>query len=90
MFFKVLHVDVEKKKLALTLKKSLVNTKLPILSTYSDAKTDMVVEGFISKIQENGVLVNFFNRIKVCSFHGNYLPQQPNFFTQFPYGRPIS
>ncbi|OWF35668.1 protein RRP5 homolog [Mizuhopecten yessoensis] len=61
---RVLSVDVMKKRVLLTRKKSLVNSKLPILTGWSQLETDQLLDGFICNITEKGVLVAFYNYMK--------------------------
>lgn len=42
------------------MKNSLINTKLPIASTYNDLQTDRLTVGVIISIQEYGLLVKLF------------------------------
>ncbi|CAH1783995.1 unnamed protein product [Owenia fusiformis] len=56
--------DPGNKKISLTNKKSLVKTKLPLLTDYSVATKGMVTEGYVMKILKNGVVVGFYNGVK--------------------------
>ncbi|KAJ8683691.1 hypothetical protein QAD02_019483 [Eretmocerus hayati] len=47
-----------------TLKKSLIDTKLPILSKIEDAKVNSTHDGSVMKIRDQGVLVRFFGNVK--------------------------
>ncbi|XP_033757030.1 protein RRP5 homolog [Pecten maximus] len=61
---RVLLVNIKKKQVLLTRKKSLVNSKLPILTSWSQLERDQVLDGFICSITDKGVLVAFYNNIK--------------------------
>ncbi|XP_014815473.1 PREDICTED: protein RRP5 homolog isoform X2 [Calidris pugnax] len=61
---RVLECSPEGKKLILTLKKSLVQSKLPILSNYEDAKPGLVTHGFVVCAREFGCIVKFYNDVK--------------------------
>ncbi|PKU26964.1 hypothetical protein llap_22732 [Limosa lapponica baueri] len=61
---RVLECNPEGKKLILTLKKSLVQSKLPILSNYEDAKPGLVTHGFVVCAREFGCIVKFYNDVK--------------------------
>lgn len=65
LFTKVLVVEPEKRRLLLTAKKSFLHTKLPTVTSYSDCQRGMVLEGFIASVKPNGVLVIFYNNVKV-------------------------
>ncbi|KAM6391097.1 protein RRP5 homolog isoform 3-T3 [Pluvialis apricaria] len=61
---RVLECNPAGKKLILTLKKSLVQSKLPILSSYEDAKPGLVTHGFVVCAREFGCIVKFYNDVK--------------------------
>ncbi|XP_007665837.1 protein RRP5 homolog isoform X2 [Ornithorhynchus anatinus] len=52
------------KKLVLTLKKTLVNSDLPVITSYRAAKPQLQAHGFISKITEVGCIVGFYNNVR--------------------------
>ena len=62
---KVLSVDVVNSKLLLTHKKSLVNSKMASITSYSDLRTGMIVEGCVVSIKPSGLVVTFYNNVKV-------------------------
>jgi rRNA biogenesis protein RRP5 len=49
---------------ALTAKKTLVESDLPIITRVEDARVGMVTHAVIFKIMENRLLVEFFNNVK--------------------------
>lgn len=53
------------RKVVATLKKSLLTTKLPSLTAYNQLSEGMTLEGFIVKVMDAGVLVAFYNGVKV-------------------------
>ena len=59
---RILSTDLERNRVTLTLKKALVNSDQPILSSYDDAvagsKTQYV--GVIMKLHDNGALIQFY------------------------------
>lgn len=61
---RVLRVDPEGKRLLVTLKKSLVNSKLPPLTSYSDAVPGALYEGTVSGVKGFGIFVRFFGEVK--------------------------
>ncbi|XP_055661841.1 protein RRP5 homolog isoform X2 [Falco peregrinus] len=61
---RVLECNPAGKKLILTLKKSLVQSKLPILSNYEDAKPGLITHGFVVCAREFGCIVKFYNDVK--------------------------
>ncbi|KAM6347613.1 protein RRP5 homolog isoform 2-T2 [Alca torda] len=61
---RVLECNPGGKKLILTLKKSLVQSKLPVLSNYEDAKPGLITHGFVVCAKEFGCIVKFYNDVK--------------------------
>ncbi|XP_010281643.1 PREDICTED: protein RRP5 homolog isoform X2 [Phaethon lepturus] len=61
---RVLECNPAGKKLILTLKKSLVQSKLPVLSSYEDAKPGLITHGFVVCAREFGCIVKFYNDVK--------------------------
>ena len=51
-------------KVSLTCKKSLLNRKLNLLSSYEDAKPGFQTDGVVVLIRKSGILVEFFNDVK--------------------------
>lgn len=64
MLFQVLASDPETKKLILTLKRTLVNSKLPVLASFEDAKPGLITHGFIACVKEFGCIVKFYNDVR--------------------------
>jgi rRNA biogenesis protein RRP5 len=60
---KVFAVAPEKNRVILTLKKSLLNSALPILSP-TDAKVGLDVDGLVTQIMDKGMLVELFGGIR--------------------------
>uniref|UniRef100_A0A060TDE1 ARAD1D43010p n=1 Tax=Blastobotrys adeninivorans TaxID=409370 RepID=A0A060TDE1_BLAAD len=61
---RVLNVDVDRHKVYVTLKKSLVNTQDELLTKFSDAKVGLKTPGTIISIKPKGAIVEFFGGIK--------------------------
>ena len=64
MYIQVLHVDAAKKRLLLTHKKTLVESSLPLLADYEDAKPGGTHHGVVVAVKEFGCLVQFFNNVR--------------------------
>jgi rRNA biogenesis protein RRP5 len=62
--YQVLVVDPERKRVALTVKKTLVESDLPLISHFEHAQVGMVTHAVIFKIMEKRLLVEFFNNVK--------------------------
>ncbi|KAG8885477.1 rRNA biogenesis protein rrp5 [Tulasnella sp. 332] len=61
---RVHYIDLGSNKVRLTMKKSLIQSELPILSRLDDAKAGTVLHGTIYKFLETAVLVEYFGDIK--------------------------
>lgn len=68
-FFQVLVVDPKKSKLQMTCKKSLIKSSLPAITDYEQCIKGSTVEGFVASIKPNGLVVVFFNGIKVWKLY---------------------
>ncbi|KAL2897412.1 rRNA biogenesis protein RRP5 [Bienertia sinuspersici] len=62
LVFRVL--GCKSKRIAVTHKKTLVKSKLSILSSYTDATEGLVTHGWITKIEQSGCFVQFYNGVK--------------------------
>ncbi|RHY33194.1 hypothetical protein DYB32_003128 [Aphanomyces invadans] len=60
---RVLQVDIASKKTYLTLKKGLVSSDLPPLTSYDQATPGTVAHGFVTKIADFGLIVGFYNGV---------------------------
>lgn len=61
---RVLLCDPEAKKLIMTLKKTLVTSKLPAITCYEDAKPGLQTHGVIIRVKDYGCLVKFYNDVQ--------------------------
>lgn len=62
LVFRVL--GCKSKRITVTHKKTLVNSKLSILSSYADATEGLVTHGWIMKIDQHGCSVRFYNGVQ--------------------------
>ncbi|XP_040217796.1 protein RRP5 homolog [Rana temporaria] len=60
---RVLNVDPLARKLILTRKKTMINSKLPIIASFHDAKPGMITHGFIWAVKDFGCIVKFYNDV---------------------------
>ncbi|KAK9086007.1 hypothetical protein Sjap_026418 [Stephania japonica] len=51
------------KRITVTHKKTLVKSKLPILSSFADATEGLITHGWIAKVEENGCVLRFYNGV---------------------------
>ncbi|KAI9731001.1 MAG: rRNA biogenesis protein rrp5 [Cirrosporium novae-zelandiae] len=61
---RVLLVDVSKRRIRLTLKKSLVNSDAPVWSSYDNISPGDSSPGTLIKIQSNGAVVQFYGHVR--------------------------
>ncbi|XP_011234650.1 protein RRP5 homolog isoform X2 [Ailuropoda melanoleuca] len=61
---RVLLCDPEAKKLMMTLKKTLIESKLPAVTCYADAKPGLQTHGFILRVKDCGCIVKFYNDVQ--------------------------
>ncbi|XP_037353757.1 protein RRP5 homolog [Talpa occidentalis] len=61
---RVLLCDPDAKKLLLTLKKTLVGSKLPAITSYADAKPGLQTHGFILRVKDYGCIVKFYGDVQ--------------------------
>ena len=64
ILMQVLTVDLERKRIALTAKKTLIESSLPIVSKFEDAKVGLMVHGVVFRVTDKGLQVEFFNGLK--------------------------
>ncbi|XP_050380953.1 rRNA biogenesis protein RRP5 [Argentina anserina] len=62
LIFRVL--GCKSKRITVTHKKTLVKSKLGILSSYADAADGLITHGWIRKIEERGCFVHFYNGVQ--------------------------
>ncbi|KAG5647561.1 hypothetical protein DXG03_008914 [Asterophora parasitica] len=60
----VLVVDSDRKRISLTAKKTLLESTLPIVSTFEDAKVGLITHAVVFKVYEKHLLVEFYNNLK--------------------------
>ena len=61
---RVLAVDAAARRVSVTLKPSLVNSKLPALATPADAPAGTTAHGFVTGVQPYGVFVAFYGQLR--------------------------
>ncbi|KAH8099388.1 nucleic acid-binding protein [Cristinia sonorae] len=61
---RVLTVDVEKKRIALTAKKTLIESKLPVVARLEDAKVGVITHAVVFRATDKSLQVEFYNGMK--------------------------
>ncbi|XP_062112321.1 rRNA biogenesis protein RRP5 isoform X2 [Humulus lupulus] len=62
LVFRVL--GCKSKRITVTHKKTLVKSKLPIVSSYADATDGLITHGWITKIEKHGCFVRFYSGVQ--------------------------
>lgn len=57
-------VDAQRKRVSLTAKKTLLDSDLPIVASFEDAKIGLVTNAVIFRITDKQLMVEFFNNVK--------------------------
>ncbi|KAJ7596847.1 hypothetical protein C8J56DRAFT_918480 [Mycena floridula] len=63
---RVLAMDSDRNRISLTAKKSLVDSTLPIITTFEDAKVGIVTHAVVVKILDKSLLIEFYNHLKAA------------------------
>ncbi|THH02559.1 hypothetical protein EW026_g275 [Hermanssonia centrifuga] len=61
---RILVVDPERKRVVLTAKKTLIESKLPIISNLEDAKEGLLTHAVVFKTSDKSLQVEFYNNLK--------------------------
>ncbi|KAJ3411723.1 hypothetical protein HDV05_001783 [Chytridiales sp. JEL 0842] len=64
---KVLESDAKENKLTLTLKKSLVNSQLPNVTSYSSVPIGSVVDGYVIAVRDFGCVIGFYGGVRAIA-----------------------
>jgi rRNA biogenesis protein RRP5 len=64
IWIQVLTVDPERKRIALSAKKTLIESSLPILSEFEDVRVGLVTHAVVFKVTDKGLQVEFYNSLK--------------------------
>ncbi len=57
-------MDPERNRVSLTAKKSLLESDLPRITAFDDAKVGVVTHGVVFKILPKALMVEFYNNLK--------------------------
>lgn len=60
----MLSVNPERSRVLLTLKKSLLESTLPILASFDDARVGMVTHGVVQRIEERFIIVEYYGGVR--------------------------
>ncbi len=61
---RVTNVNYKSQKISCTLKKSLLQSKLPIITDYSQLKSNSILDCYISQIKDDiGIQVDFYQKV---------------------------
>ncbi|TBU63713.1 U3 snoRNP-associated protein Rrp5 [Dichomitus squalens] len=87
---RVLVVDPERKRVALTAKKTLVESTLPTITQFSDAQVGVLTHAVVFKVSDKSLQVELYNNLKAT------VPAReasettvPSLSSAFPIGKPV-
>ena len=60
----MLVVDSERKRISLTAKKTLLESSLPLITSYNEADAGKVAHGVVFKVTAKSLMIEFYNNIK--------------------------
>jgi rRNA biogenesis protein RRP5 len=60
----VLAIDAQNHKIVLTAKKTLVESSLPLVTSFGDARVGITTHGCVRKVLDNGLVIGFYNGTK--------------------------
>lgn len=61
---RVLSTNLSRRQMRLTLKKTLVNSEVPVIKSYDQVSVGMHVPGTIIKLQQNGAYIQFYGPVR--------------------------
>ncbi|SPO02931.1 related to ribosomal RNA processing protein RRP5 [Cephalotrichum gorgonifer] len=61
---RVLSIDLVRRQMRLTLKKTLVNSDAPVIKSFDDVSLNMQVPGTITKVMPNGASIQFYGSLR--------------------------
>lgn len=75
-YVQVLNIDGERDRVTLTLKKSLIESDLPIVKKIEDATVGLITPGVVAKILPKSVVINYFGGLRgtVSLREARYVP----------------
>ena len=86
---RVLNVDVEKKRVILTCKKSLLQSKYEICGTFDVKYCGMLTNGTIKKVDHFGVVISFFGSVQAICLKGDLGTNSENWRSEFVVGQVV-
>ncbi|OCH94735.1 U3 snoRNP-associated protein Rrp5 [Obba rivulosa] len=88
---RVLVVDPVRKRVALTAKKTLLDSTLPIISKFEDAQVGLVTHAVVFKTSEKSLQVEFYNNIKaIVPAREASEAAVASLSNAFPVGKPVT
>ncbi|KAH9947721.1 hypothetical protein B0H21DRAFT_852620 [Amylocystis lapponica] len=87
---RVLVVDPERKRIALTAKRTLLDSTLPIVSKFADAQVGLLTHAVVFKVSDKSLQVEFYNNLKaVVPAREASETAVGQLSTAFPVGKPV-
>ncbi|KAI0027317.1 nucleic acid-binding protein [Vararia minispora EC-137] len=86
---RVLIVDADRKRIVLTAKKTLVESDLPLITSFEEAKVGMITHAVVFRIAERRLQIEFFNNVKGSVPIQEAIEGSGNLTDAFTVGKPI-
>ncbi|KAF9270026.1 nucleic acid-binding protein [Marasmius fiardii PR-910] len=87
---RVLVVDSERKRISLTAKKTLLESALPLITSYDEDDVGKVAHGVVFKVTNKSLMIEFYNNIKAI-IPSREVSEEPvqNLSTLYPAGKVV-
>ncbi|KAG7099001.1 hypothetical protein E1B28_000886 [Marasmius oreades] len=87
---RVLVVDSERKRISLTAKKTLLESALPLITSYDEADVGKVTHGVVFKVTSKSLMIEFYNNVKAI-IPLREVSEEPvqNLSTLYPVGKVV-
>ncbi|CCM04209.1 uncharacterized protein FIBRA_06375 [Fibroporia radiculosa] len=86
---RVLVVDTQRQRIVLTAKKTLLESALPIISKFEDARVGLVTHAVVFRASDKSLQVEFYNNVKAVVPAGEASETAVGLSTAFPIGKPV-
>ncbi|KAI0931812.1 hypothetical protein AcW2_000609 [Taiwanofungus camphoratus] len=87
---RVLVVDIERKRIVLTAKKTLLDSSLPVISKLDAVKVGLVTHAVVCKVSDKSLQVEFYNNLRaIVPARETSETATGSLIDAFPIGRPV-
>lgn len=86
---RVLRVDPVRRRVILTLKKTLIQSDLPLITDYQNVNVGMSVHGYVHKITEHGCIIAFYGQMRGFCPRSELCDMTKDHRKEFYIGQPV-